>query len=136
MPAEARNPMARASRLHLPHPPPRPGDRPDFSYLQTSPAGAVARPEITASLAAMEPLSGSMVRVLDDEHRAVGPWNPHLDPEDLQVGLRHMILTRLFDDRMQRNQRQGRITFYMKSTGEEAVSVAAAMALRPDDMLF
>jgi 2-oxoisovalerate dehydrogenase E1 component alpha subunit len=128
--------MPRASRLHLPHPPARPGDRPDFSYLQTSPAGAIARPETTASLAELEPLAGSMVRVLDDEHRAVGPWNPHLEPEDLQVGLRHMVLTRLFDDRMQRNQRQGRISFYMKSTGEEAVSVAAAMALRPDDMLF
>ena len=35
-----------------------------------------------------------------------------------------MMLTRLFDDRMQRMQRQGRISFYMKSTGEEAVSVA------------
>jgi len=35
----------------------------------------------------------------------------------------------LFDDRMQKIQRQGRMSFYMKSTGEEAVSVAAAMAL-------
>ena len=127
---------ARGSRLHVPRPPARPGDRPDFSYLKTSPAGAVARPEPTAPLAAIEPLAVEMVRVLDDEHRALGPWNPHLEPSDLQVGLRHMLLTRRFDDRMQRIQRQGRITFYMKSTGEEAVSVAAAMALRPDDMLF
>ena len=52
------------------------------------------------------------------------------------VGLRHMLLTRLFDDRMQRMQRQGRMSFYMKSTGEEAVSVAAGMALLPGDMLF
>ena len=127
---------ARGSRLHVPRPPARPGDRPDFSYLKTSAAGAVARPEPTAPLAAIEPLAVEMVRVLDDGHRALGPWNPHLEPEDLQVGLRHMVLTRRFDDRMQRIQRQGRITFYMKSTGEEAVSVAAAMALRPDDMLF
>jgi 2-oxoisovalerate dehydrogenase E1 component alpha subunit len=47
-----------------------------------------------------------------------------------------MLLTRHFDDRMQRMQRQGRISFYMKSTGEEAVSVAMAMALQPGDMLF
>ncbi|MEL7297896.1 MAG: thiamine pyrophosphate-dependent dehydrogenase E1 component subunit alpha, partial [Pseudomonadota bacterium] len=54
----------------------------------------------------------------------------------LQVGLRHMLLTRIFDERMQRVQRQGKTSFYVKSTGEEAVSVAQAMALRPGDMLF
>jgi len=37
---------------------------------------------------------------------------------------------------MHRAQRQGKITFYIKSTGEEAVSVAQCMALRPGDMLF
>jgi len=77
-----------------------------------------------------------MVRVLDDEHAAVGPWDPQLDHHDLQVGLRYMLLTRLFDERMQRMQRQGKISFYMKSLGEEAVSVAAALALEPGDMLF
>ena len=41
-----------------------------------------------------------------------------------------MLLTRLFDDRMVRYQRQGKLSFYMKSTGEEAVSVAAGMALQ------
>ena len=77
-----------------------------------------------------------MVRVLDDQHTAVGPWNPHLDATDLQIGLRHMVLTRIFDDRMLRIQRQGKISFYMKCTGEEAVAVAQCMALRPADMLF
>ena len=47
-----------------------------------------------------------------------------------------MLLTRLFDDRMQRTQRAGKISFYIRSLGEEAVSVAAGMALRPADMLF
>ena len=77
-----------------------------------------------------------LVRVLDDKHEAVGPWNPRLDDEDLQVGLRHMLLTRIFDDRMQRTQRQGKISFYMRCFGEEAVAVAQAMALQPGDMLF
>ncbi len=67
---------------------------------------------------------------------AVGPWHPHLDPAELQVGLRHMLLTRIYDDRMQRTQRAGKISFYMRSLGEEAVSVAQCMALRPGDMLF
>jgi 2-oxoisovalerate dehydrogenase E1 component alpha subunit len=59
-----------------------------------------------------------------------------LDAADLQVGLRHMLLTRLFDERMQRTQRAGKISFYIRSLGEEAVSVAQCMALRPSDMLF
>jgi 2-oxoisovalerate dehydrogenase E1 component alpha subunit len=33
-------------------------------------------------------------------------------------------------------QRQGKMSFYMKSTGEEAVSVGHALALRQDDMTF
>ena len=91
-----------------------------------SPAGAVARPDVNARVRDIGNLAVELVRVLDDEHRAVGPWHPHLDPHELQVGLRHMLLTRVFDDRMQRTQRQGKISFYMSSLGEEAVSVAAA----------
>jgi 2-oxoisovalerate dehydrogenase E1 component alpha subunit len=128
--------MRRPSRLHIPHPPARPGDKPDFSYLETSPAGAVARPDVNARVRDIEHLAVEMVRVLDDDHEAVGPWNPHLEPSELQVGLRHMLHTRVFDERMQRMQRQGKISFYVRSLGEEAVSVAAAMALRPGDMLF
>jgi 2-oxoisovalerate dehydrogenase E1 component alpha subunit len=104
--------------------------------VQISPAGAVGRPDVMAAVRDMEEISVQMVRVLDEENLAVGPWNPHLEPAELQVGLRHMLLTRLFDDRMQKIQRQGRISFYIKSTGEEAVAVAQCMALQPGDMLF
>jgi 2-oxoisovalerate dehydrogenase E1 component alpha subunit len=124
------------SRLHLPKPPARPGEVPDFSYVQLSAAGAVPRPDVNARARDIGSLSSDLVRVLDDAGEAVGPWNPHLDAADLQIGLRHMLLTRLFDDRMQRNQRAGKISFYIRSLGEEAVSVAQCMALRPGDMLF
>jgi 2-oxoisovalerate dehydrogenase E1 component alpha subunit len=124
------------SRLHVPRPPARPGEKPDFGYVAISPAGSAARPDPNAALTETESLSREMVRVLDENHRAVGPWDPHLAPADLELGLRHMMLTRVFDDRMHRAQRQGKITFYMKSTGEEAVSVAQCMAMRPSDMLF
>ena len=123
-------------RLHVPAPPARPGQAPDFSYLQLSPAGELPRPEIGASWRDLGQLATGLVRVLDDSHHAVGAWHPHLDAHELQVGLRHMVLTRVFDDRMVRTQRQGKLSFYMKSTGEEAVAVAAGMALQPGDMLF
>ncbi|MEM9171721.1 MAG: thiamine pyrophosphate-dependent enzyme [Pseudomonadota bacterium] len=127
---------SKQSRLHVPQAPARPGDAPDFSYLNLSAAGAMARPDVTVSAAQTDELAHGLIRILDDNHEAQGAWNPHLDPKDLQVGLRHMVLTRVFDERMQRVQRQGKTSFYVKSTGEESVSVAQAMALQPGDMLF
>ncbi len=50
--------------------------------------------------------------------------------------LRNMALLRAFDERMFRAQRQGKTSFYMKATGEEAVAIAAAQALDADDMCF
>ena len=122
--------------LHIPQPSARPGEEPDFSYLATSPAGTVDRPASDASAAEMENLALEMVRVLDDNHDAVGPWNPTLKPETLIKALRHIILTRTYDDRMQRVQRQGKISFYMQSLGEEAISIGQGLALEPDDMMF
>jgi 2-oxoisovalerate dehydrogenase E1 component alpha subunit len=128
--------MNRKSRLHLPSSPARPGEAPDFSYLELSPAGAVRRPDVNARARDIGSLAVDLVRVLDDEHDAVGPWHPHLEAAELQIGLRHMLLTRIFDERMQRMQRAGKISFYVRSLGEEAVSVAQCMALLPGDMLF
>ena len=59
-----------------------------------------------------------------------------VSPETLRCGLQTMMLTRAYDDRMYRQQRQGKISFYMKCTGEEAIGVAQGMALAPDDMVF
>lgn len=120
----------------MPTVPARPGETPDFSYVRLSPAGQVPRLPPSVPVAETFELAEQLVRVLDERHEAVGPWNPSLAPARLREGLRLMALTRLFDERMQRTQRQGRISFYVRSYGEEAVSVAAAMALQPADMLF
>ncbi len=37
------------TRLHVPQPPARPGDRADFSYLKLQPAGAQPRPDVKVS---------------------------------------------------------------------------------------
>jgi 2-oxoisovalerate dehydrogenase E1 component alpha subunit len=122
--------------LHVPQPKHRPGDKPDFSGIVVPPAGALGRPPIDAKSRELTPFAYSLIRVLDDDAKAVGAWNPRLDPELLRKGLRDMVLTRAYDDRMYRLQRQGKISFYMKSTGEEATSIAFAMALERDDMCF
>ena len=124
------------SHLHIPSAPSRPGEKPDFSHIDLPKAGELERPDALIDAKETHNLPYSMIRVLDDAHQAVGPWAPNLDPSLLQAGLRHMLLTRLFDDRMLKMQRQGTLTFYVKSTGEEAVSVAQCTALRAEDMLF
>lgn len=128
--------MNKKSRLQIPQPTARPGDEPDFSYLDLSPAGSAEKPPTDARTRDIEQLASGLIRVLDDEHAAIGPWNPNLEAVDLQVGLRWMLLNRVFDERMWQIQRQGRISFYMQATGEEAVSIAQGMALRPGDMCF
>ena len=122
--------------LHVPEPHFRPGDPVDYSYLTIPQAGQQPRPDETCKASDTNPLCTDMVRVLDDDHRAVGPWDPKLDPATLRRMLRVMALTRAFDDRMYRGQRQGKTSFYMKCTGEEATSVASAFALAADDMVF
>jgi len=123
-------------RLHVPEPRFRPGDAVDYSHLAIPPAGAQPRPDEACSPGETRPLCDDLIRVLDDEHRAVGPWDPRLDAETLRRILRAMALTRAFDDRMYRAQRQGKTSFYMKSIGEEAISVAAAFAFDRGDMAF
>jgi 2-oxoisovalerate dehydrogenase E1 component alpha subunit len=122
--------------LHVPEPRFRPGDIVDYSHLPIPRAGAQARPDEACAASETNPLCTDMIRVLDEDHRAVGPWDPRLDPDTLRRMLRTMALTRAFDDRMYRGQRQGKTSFYMKCTGEEATSVASAYALASDDMVF
>ena len=122
--------------LRVPEPSGRPGDTPDFSHLKLDAPGAVDRPAVSTAPAEMRDLAFRLIRVLDDEGKAVGPWDPKLDPETMRRGLKAMILTRAFDDRMHRAHRQGKTSFYMKCTGEEAIAVAQGMILSREDMGF
>jgi 2-oxoisovalerate dehydrogenase E1 component alpha subunit len=122
--------------LHIPEPRGRPGERPDFGDMRFSAPGEARRPPIDAPAAEIRDLAEGLIRVLDDGGRAVGAWDPKLDVDRLRRGLRFMMLTRAYDERMLRSQRQGKTSFYIKSTGEEAVAVAQAMALEQHDMLF
>ncbi|WP_404478310.1 thiamine pyrophosphate-dependent enzyme [Novosphingobium sp. BL-52-GroH] len=122
--------------LHIPQPPARPGDPVTFDHVAIPPAGLVRRPDSASDEAEMRDLPYTLIRVLDEAGEAVGPWNPGLTPEVLRKGLRAMLLTRAFDERLFRAHRQGKTSFYMKSTGEEAIGAAQSLALSPGDMCF
>jgi 2-oxoisovalerate dehydrogenase E1 component alpha subunit len=122
--------------LHIPAPKWRPGDTVDYSHLKLPAAGAARRPEIDAPASEFRDLAYDLIRVLDEDGKAVGPWAPQISVETLKRGLEIMLLTRTFDDRMFLNHRQGKTSFYIKCSGEEAIAAAAVVALRPDDMCF
>jgi len=122
--------------LRFPEPQCRPGEAPTFGHIRIPAAGLLPKPPIDATADEMAPFTRGLLRVLDDEGSALGAWNPQLPAETLRRGLRAMMLTRAYDARMLRVQRQGKTSFYMQSTGEEAVAVAQAFALNADDMCF
>lgn len=125
-----------ALTITIPGPPSLPEDAPDFADLKIFEAGETPRPDIAEPPEAMRDLATGLVRVLDNNGEARGPWRPLLDQTALIAGLRYMMLTREFDRRMLLAQRQGKTSFYMQCTGEEAIACAFRSALRKDDMNF
>jgi 2-oxoisovalerate dehydrogenase E1 component subunit alpha len=121
--------------LHVPAAPHRPGDSPQFDPLPSEP-GDLGRPDSLAPHDALAEHAGGLIRVLSDEGEAAGPWNPQLSPQQLRNGLEMMLRARHFDARMIAMQRQGRLSFHVSGAGEEAASVAAALAYAPQDMLY
>jgi 2-oxoisovalerate dehydrogenase E1 component alpha subunit len=122
--------------LHVPEPAVRPGGTPDFSSVGVPRAGSVERPDVNADPESIRDLAYSIIRVLNRDGKAIGPWGGLLSDEELLEGLRHMMILRTFDARMLMAQRQGKTSFYMQHMGEEAVSCAFRKALLPGDMNF
>jgi 2-oxoisovalerate dehydrogenase E1 component alpha subunit len=91
---------------------------------------------VDADPEAIRDLAYSIIRVLNRDGQAVGPWAGLLGEDELRAGLRDMMILRAFDARMLMAQRQGKTSFYMQHMGEEAVSCAFRKALIPGDMHF
>jgi len=79
----------------------------------------------------------------DEVQRVLRPdasLDPELDPglsaEEVLHLYRHMVLTRMLDERLVTLQRQGRIGFHIGSLGEEACIIGSAFAMRKDDWVF
>ncbi len=77
-----------------------------------------------------------MLQVISESGKVLKGKKPGLS-SDVMIGLyRSMVQTRLMDERMINLQRQGRIGFYVPSTGEEAAQVGSAMAFQPQDWIY
>ncbi len=122
--------------LHVPEPTGRPGKNTDFSYLHLSSAGTVRRPPVDVLPVDTSDMAFALIRVLDEQGNAIGPWAPDIDTATLRRGMRAMLKTRIFDARMLIAQRQKKMSFYMQSLGEEAIGTAHMLALQDGDMCF
>lgn len=77
-----------------------------------------------------------MLQRLSPDGEVVGDTNVTMPREIAERIYQTMSYIRILDERMVAAQRQGRISFYLASTGEEAASVASAAALEPQDMIM
>src|SRR5690606_20405963 len=80
--------------FHVPEPEVRPGEPPDFSHVQIPKAGSVPRPPVDVDPREIRDLAYSIIRVLNRQGEAVGPWAGTLSDEELLEGLRHMMTLR------------------------------------------
>ncbi len=124
------------SKLFVPEPPFRPGDKPDYSYISVPLDHTPHRPDPMVEHHKTAEHSLKLIRVLRFNGEVAGDWVPDISNDDMRRALRIMTLNRILDERMFNMQRQGKMSFYMKSTGEEAVACGHAMALNKNDMTF
>ncbi|GAB4249729.1 MAG: pyruvate dehydrogenase (acetyl-transferring) E1 component subunit alpha [Acidobacteriota bacterium] len=81
-------------------------------------------------------MSDAVLTCLNEEGVVpAGVAAPELSDEELLHLYRLMLFNRRFDERMIRLQRQGRIGFFVGSTGEEAAIIGSAYALEPQDWI-
>ena len=115
----------------------RPGDEPSFGGKFTEQPEDLNRPDpATCTTDDTVEHAKGLIRVLNDEGEAKGEWDPNLDAATMIQGLEYMMRLRIFDDRMIKMQRTGKLSFYMRSFGEEAIAIAQTMALEEQDWLF
>lgn len=61
---------------------------------------------------------------------------PNLSKEFVQKMFRNMVLLNTMDKILYESQRQGRISFYMTNSGEEASHVGSAAGLSNNDLVY
>lgn len=111
--------------------------RPDSKYVQFP--GAV-KSAFTDTLAFTQPSTQPSMptyRAIDPSGAVVDPsFTPDLSDGEVVKLYTDMVWVSVFDILMFDSQRQGRISFYIVSSGEEAVCVGSASALTPEDVIF
>lgn len=111
--------------------------RPDSKFVQFP--GAV-KSAFTSTLQFEQPASHEAMptyRAVDQDGNVVDPsFKPDLTDDQVVELYKHMLMVSIMDIIMFDSQRQGRVSFYIVSAGEEAVCVGSASALTKEDVIF
>ncbi|PIA47673.1 hypothetical protein AQUCO_01400349v1 [Aquilegia coerulea] len=76
-------------------------------------------------------------RILDDNGQPILGSNFRQVSKEVAVKMyNHMVTLQILDTIFYEAQRQGRISFYVTTNGEEAINIASAAALTMDDIIF
>lgn len=98
--------------------------------------------KFTTDMAFMKPSDMPYIptyRVMDSDGALVGTNRKRpvdVSDEEILTWYKNMLTVSVMDGIMFEAQRQGRLSFYMVSAGEEGISVGSAAALTPDDTVF
>ena len=101
--------------------------------------GAVNSP-LVSTMDFLQPATLPLIatyRVLNSEGTLVNSDRESPAVDDVQVlqWYRNMLTVNIMDKIMSEAQRQGRLSFYMVSQGEEAIMIGSAAALGPEDII-
>ncbi len=76
------------------------------------------------------------LQILDEEGNCDEKNKPKISDDTLREMYRFLILTKSFDDKALKLQRQGRLGTYAPMRGQEACQIGSAFALNKDDWVF
>src|SRR3954469_17998899 len=79
--------------LRVPTAPHRPGDTPCFAPL-TNQTDDLPKPDTLAPYDELREHATGLIRVLNEDGHAEGPWRPKLGPQQLRSGLEMMLRAR------------------------------------------
>ena len=74
--------------------------------------------------------------ILDEKGKVDSRLMPRLSNDDIKKMFEFMKLTRVFDEKALKLQREGRIGTYASSLGQEAAQIGSAYALDKEDFIF
>ncbi len=81
-------------------------------------------------------MTSKVLTIIEKDGKAAKDKDPNLSGDELVKLYRAMVWTRVMDERGLALQRQGRIGFYLQTTGQEASHIGSTYALRESDWVF
>jgi pyruvate dehydrogenase E1 component alpha subunit len=76
------------------------------------------------------------LQVMDEDGNVDQSLMPKLGPEDVKDLYWRMVLTRVFDEKALKLQRQGRLGTYAPMKGQEACQMGSVWAMKKEDLVF